>query len=480
MEFPKCPCNADSSFYCHTENSYLCAQHYKSHEASHNCYYYTGLLNPALCNQLIASFQNLKIKVEASVEQLNSQAQKLYDELNSQFQVAYKLIQFDIERIDVILENLQKQNEYIPAIPLFFQVLENESRVISSISQAFSLHIADQTITQELKKFISIYSGLDEFYTKEREQVQIDPREIEAIVQKYEIMKKAATLHPPSQYSDDLSNWIESMNCKRDCEKHKLLWLNGDKLTDHLIEGFSMVPNIFFIKELVLESFSSEGFDQTTDSIVSKCAYVENLQIISCEIDENAATKLSSVLQNNKNLHEIIVDDCQTGDFICVLLQKADLSLLETLVLSQTLIGDSGVSALCKLFPLLHHLKHLDLSKNYFGSQGGIELAIYLKYLTRLYEIKLSSNKIGEVAGEIFMSLSFLPRISSIDISSIDLRQEQHEFIINSIPRMGYLEILVLDFTTPESFMDVVKQIAQKFTHIYTDNPDEKIRIEFK
>lgn len=478
--FPPCSCNAKSSYYCETDQVFLCSHHCSTMHTSHQVYFHTSFLKPQSREGILQSLYNLKQKAENGLAFLSEKVQNIYAEINNYYDATYQEILSSIEKIEKMMEDLQKNSEFILAYPILHNFETNANRAILQLQHAFDLQVFDGPILKEIPKFLSLHSKIDDFFSGKKKEYNLDLELCESKRRFYNIFKEAMVNYPPGQNTGVLANWISSSDCKRNCEGLKLLHLNGADITETQLQCFSYIPRMYSLRELAIENFISEDFVKILESTLVHCKQIENLEMENCELEEKTCENFGKALKNCPDLKEIIICRCQNGDSIIKIIQTADLSNLTTLVLSYNIIGDDGIASLSRLFPMLHKLKYLHLDNNIFANQGGLELQIYLQYLTSLIEIDLSSNKIGEVAGEIFKVLSDLPLLSSINFSSIELVTDQEQLILQNSSKLKYLDTFVFDMTIPDNFLFELKRTLPDFAHLYRENPEQGIRVEFK
>ena len=480
QELPLCECNSKSSFYCGNEEKYLCSQHLKNNHLDHSISYYSGVLKDRVKNSILQGLIKIRNKAENSLLLLNSRIESLYNEINAAYLKAQGEIANNLEIINCMIEDFDKSNNFIRVYPIILAIEENEERALKDLEHRFDFKISDKIILQEIPKFLCVYSTCSEIFSFEKEQKLINADIAIKNAEFYQLFKEAHTNYSSDDPDDNLMAWIRSIECKRNCENFKTIHIRGSSITELQIQCYNYLTRAYSIKELLLDDFVETDLEKLIDTTISNLQTLECLEIDRCEVTNTSCEKLCNSLANCNNLKEIIINECQTGEYIVKIIEKSDLSGLITLALSSTLISDSGVAKLCQFFPQLHRIKYLYLNSNFISEQGGLELRVYLKYLLTLIEINLSSNNIGNVAGEIFEALSSLPLISSIDISSIEFNQSQEPLLLENAQKLIYLDTIVFDMTMSENFLEILKPKLPEFCHIYRYNPDQFVKIEFK
>ena len=482
QNFLRCQCNAKASYLCANDGANLCSHHFLSLHSNHEVYYYVKNLKKDFRTSIIQGLTLIKSNIESSLCELNARTQRIYNEINEMYNKTQSEIAGALEIVNTMIDDFNKaEEEMIVAYPIISQIELNTARTMEGLKHCFNLQISDVSLLREIPDLFSVFSGVQRLFKASIREQPIIPDLCEKKKHLYNVFREANSRYSNiSDPSDLLATWIHCMRHSRNTENLRLLSIDGENLSENQIECFGYLPLAYQIKEVMLSNFGKDNFDRVLDTTLSRCRHLENIEIDSCEIEGNICEKLSQVLSNSMYLKEIIISSCETGERIVKSIGNTDLSSLIMLGLPSNMIGDNGIRMLCQFFPRMSRLKYLNLRNNDLGEQAGLELRIYLRYLTKLVEIDLSSNAIGKVAGEIFESLSSLPYLGSIDYSSIQLEEFQEEIIIANVKKLKYLDTFVLDMVLSEKFLRPLKQAVPEFCHIYRNNPDQDVRIEYK
>jgi Leucine Rich repeat len=470
---PNCKCNSQSYYYCYDHNDYLCTQHFKTQHLDHTVKFIIDSFTLKTKQSVVQSLLELKRKVENSLQELSSIVEKITARLHEYSSSVYQKILQDLDIINSMIQNFEVSGNLIPAYPLLEAIQSNQQRALDDIINIFDLRISDAFILSEIPKFLNVFSNINEIFTREKPKVEVPKKIVERKNKEYKNIRELQKLYP----ADHLPLKVESLQSKRNCERIKVFSIDGQAQDN--FDSYMFLFRIYTVKELILCNFTEDPIlNDLVKKTIKNCKKIKKIQVESCDIGEDTCINLGKCLEKCENLNEICVALCQNGNHITRIIPEQNLSYLITLALSNNLIADEGISKICKLFPAMHRIKYLWLNSNTFSKPGGIDLSIYLKYLVTLEEINLSSNNIGMIAGEIFATLSDLPVLSKIDISSTDLWPEQEIYILKNIWKLKYLDTIVFDMTVSHELLADLKQKIPDYCHIYKENPDQSIRIE--
>lgn len=142
-------------------------------------------------------------------------------------------------------------------------------------------------------------------------------------------------------------------------------------------------------KECTKENvFTGSGVD------LSGC---DQLDLSYADVNGKRLTMLSAALEENKQLHQIILSGNGIDDAGVVSLAAALKStMVQTLGLAQNAIGDDGAKALAELLSNSGTLQRLAIGINSIGDEGAVALAAALENNSVLNRLYLQRNDVGE------------------------------------------------------------------------------------
>jgi Ran GTPase-activating protein (RanGAP) involved in mRNA processing and transport len=202
--------------------------------------------------------------------------------------------------------------------------------------------------------------------------------------------------------------------------------------------------------------------EKLSESLAASTCCLTELQAGGHDIGVDGAAALGRALSSNKTLLRLSVGHQAMGDegigalLEGGLLQNTALEFLDLegksasectavasllsshptllhLNLARNCIGDQGVEVIAQALPQSSSLTQLDLSSNLFGAQGAAALAAALPR-SRLRHLTLSKNGIGEEGGEVLgTSLGQCSNLQSLSLSECALGTRTAVAISNSL-----------------------------------------------
>lgn len=476
MDF-SCDCGAEALFYVKTEQRHLCLAHRKAYKGYDEVYFNKAMLPKKVYNDVLAGLKETRRICENNLDALQDLVEGIYNQINEIFTRQSQKLLSSLTKINEIVETFENPDQFVRALNIFTLIQDNPPSLISSLKHRVSLK-ANKQLTNLLNSSLQVYSNLDDLLENSSDPTPPSDFFKKDLKMRQDLYKVSKNYHPPEN-SGQLTDWINSINMPRNLANFKTLSITGLNISDEIIEGYSLLPNIFYIKELSLVSFEKNQFESIALKVLHQCKHLKKLQIEDCEVSNQASELIMNSLSDLEDFSEIIFNDCQAGDLLSVIPSKLNLSSLQTLAFSKSLLADEGIETVSKLFQKMHSLKYLYLDSNSFGSQGAVYLVMNLGFLQELVDIDLSSNKIGECLGFIFQSLSLIQRLARINVSSTETHESQYELILAALGKFLYLESIVFDMTLPKTFLKQAKGSVPEFCMVFQDNPDLEMCFEF-
>ena len=317
---------------------------------------------------------------------------------------------------------------------------------------------------------------------------------------------------PPQKPVDHVQNLraefsrAEAESTSGRTQNHSLSFVREISLDDPTREEVEVITNAMpFVNgpRVINISIDRKSCDvQLIVSLVTRIPFTDNLYqlLLSCiYLTAKSATDICKPLHQTHNLHELDLSgnilhsavgelaenlhslpqltklnlsDAQMGDKECRLLaeslkfvrklQVLHLSLnplgqgitelathlpsvphLTKLKLSETQMGEKGVTAVARSLQSISKLKNLDLSSNPLG-QGITELATHLPSVPHLTKLKLSETQIGEKeVTAVARSLQSISKLKNLDLSSNPLGQGITELATHlfNVPHLTELDL---------------------------------------
>jgi hypothetical protein len=477
MSVYNCNCGAEAGFFCAEDQVHLCLSH-KIQHPGHSLYFNQSFIKAKDKNSLINELKTLQKTCQASADQLQNLVEKVYNEINQVFQKEHEKIMNSLSSLQNILDILQSQEQFPVALNIFSKIMNNPKLLIESLKHRANLFI-NEKILKKIQNVVKFYSNVEDLIY---ESLEFDPpsdqlkEEMEA---KYKVLKNANSFRLPSE-DGLLGEWINSLSVMRNVDNFRALTIGGEEIDDESIDGYSLLPAVFFIRELALVKFETHQLELISKRVLSKCKHLNKVMFLECDIQELTIKAIKEALNQTHDLKEMIFNKCENGDILCSIPESLNLKYLTTLAFSAAMISDEGLEKISLLFPRMPSLKYLFLDSNSFGLQGSVYLIIYLPFLQELIEINLSNNKIGGCLGGIWKSLSKIKGIKTMNFSSTGAEESQLELIQASLSSFQYLESVYLDMSIQENFLRMMRSTLPSYTHIYRENSDDHVSFEFK
>jgi len=463
-----CSCGNEANFYAETEQKYLCLFHRKYYRGEGRVYFNKKVLKSKVLNDMIGKLRELSMECEKALDGLQSMVEKIYREVNEVFERESSKLLSSMAKIEEIVETIQNPEQFVNALNIFTLIQDNPAFLLSSLKDRVSLKI-NPRFTKTLQSVIQVHSSLEDLLYAPSPMPAAPLSYQTTSKTRYDLLKVAKNYHPPSN-EGQLTLWIESIDIPRNLSQFKTLSISGENINEEVIDGYSLLPSIYRIRDLCLVSFEKDPLDSIVSKLLSQCQHLKRLQLEDCEISKPSSEFIMNSISECEEFSEIIISQCGAGDILAIIPSKVDLKFLTTLSFSKAYLADEGVEMLCKLFPKMHSLQHLHLDNNTFTNQGAVYLILYLSFLQELRDINLSNNKIGECLGFIFQSLSY--------IRSTIMHESQYDLVLDCINRFLYLECILFDMTLPSAFLQSVKSAVPGFCHVFKDNPEQEMCFE--
>lgn len=476
MEF-LCHCGAEASFFIGTEQKHVCLAHRKAYKERDDVYFNKAMLSKKVVYEVVKALKETSLICENALGRLQDMIEETYNMVNEVFTRESQKLLSSLNKINQIVESFENSEQFVKALNIFTLILDNPPSLISSLKHRVSLKSNNQLI-KLFESSLQVNSNLEDLL--DYSNTQCPPSEVfkKDLKMRQDLYRVSKNYHPPEN-AGQLTDWISSINMPRNLANFRTLSISGHNINDEIIEGYSLLPNIFYIKELSLVNFEKDSFESVALKVLTQCKHLKRLQIEDCDVSKQASELIMNSMSELEDFSEIIINDCQAGDVLAVIPSKLNLSSLQTLAFSKCLLADEGIEVVSKLFPKMLSLKYLYLDSNTFTSQGAVYLVMNLGFLLELRDIDLSNNKIGECLGFVFKSLSLIPRLGRINVSSTDTHETQYELILASLNSFVYLESILFDMTLPKSFLIEVKKSVPEFCVVFRDNPEQDMCFEF-
>ena len=471
-----CSCGAEASFYAELEQKHLCLYHKKHFKAKGQVYFNKQVLKNKVLNEMIGELKELSSECEKTLDGLQIMVENIYRQVNEAFERESSKLLSSLAKIEEIVETLQNPQPFVQALNIFTLVQDNPAFLLSGLKDRVSLKI-NPRFSKTLESLIQVHSNLEDLlYTPT--PIPAAPLSFQSASKiRYDLLKVAKNYHPPANHGQ-LTLWIESLDVPRNLLQFKTLSISGTDVNEEVIDGYSLLPSVYHVRDLCLISFEKDSFDSIVSKLLSQCRKITRLQLEDCDVSKQSSEFIMNSISECEEFTELIISQCGAGDILAIIPSKVDLKYLTTLSFSKAFLADEGIEVISKLFPKMHSLCHLHLDNNAFTNQGAVSLILHLSFLQELRDINLSNNKIGECLGFIFQSLSYIPLLGKINVSSTMMHESQHDLVLGCVNRFSYLESILFDMTLPQAFLQKVKSLVPGFCHVFKDNPELEMSFE--
>ena len=199
------------------------------------------------------------------------------------------------------------------------------------------------------------------------------------------------------------------------------------------------------LKELNLSdnNLNAKGISRILDAL--KTSSLIKLNISHNNISDEAADDIAMFLSKNLQLEEL---DLSHNDLLSTGIAKickVNLSKLVTFVIRHNKVTDEAAINISSVLSCNNKLQSLDLSINYFKSEGFMRIFYSLKNIMCLRKLNISSNDItAKAAGSIATFLSHNAKLEELDLSNNFMQTTGAITIFNSMRNMSSLKKLYI------------------------------------